>query len=58
MKKIFFLALLFLTMINSFGQTIGYDAFGLLLSKEDLNGTARYTAMSGAFGALGGNLSA
>lgn len=32
------------------------DAF--LFTQEDLNGTARYTGMAGAFGALGGDLSA
>lgn len=57
MKKLSFILLL-LASITSFSQAIGYDAFGLLLSKEDLNGTARFTGMSGAFGALGGNMSA
>ncbi|MBK5209608.1 MAG: outer membrane protein transport protein [Flavobacteriaceae bacterium] len=39
-------------------QTLGYNDVGVLFSKENINGTARYNAMSGAFGALGGDLSA
>ncbi|WP_372766792.1 OmpP1/FadL family transporter [Lutibacter sp.] len=39
-------------------QTLGYNDIGVLFSKEKINGTARYNAMSGAFGALGGDLSA
>jgi len=39
-------------------QTLGYNDIGVLFSKENINGTARYNAMSGAFGALGGDLSA
>jgi hypothetical protein len=39
----------------SFSQSI-YD--GLRYSKNDITGTARYEAMSGAFGALGGDISA
>ena len=30
----------------------------LLLAQEDITGTSRYTGMAGAFGALGGDLSA
>lgn len=58
MKKIVIVLLFTLITIPGFSQTIGYDSFGLLLTKEGINGTARYTGMSGAFGALGGNLSA
>ena len=39
-------------------QTLSYNDIGVLFSKENINGTARYNAMSGAFGALGGDLSA
>lgn len=39
-------------------QTLGYNDIGVLFSKENITGTARYNAMSGAFGALGGDLSA
>ena len=38
-------------------QTLSYNDIGALFSKETINGTARYNAMSGAFGALGGDLS-
>ena len=39
-------------------QTLSYSDIGVLLSKDKINGTARYNSMSGAFGALGGDLSA
>jgi hypothetical protein len=39
-------------------QTLSYEDLGVLFSGEEINGTARYRAMSGAFGALGGDLSA
>lgn len=42
----------------SSAQTLSYNDIGVLFSKENTNGTARYNAMSGAFGALGGDLSA
>ena len=38
-----------------YGQNL-YEAYQL--SSSELKGTARYTAMSGAFGALGGDISA
>lgn len=40
------------------GQVINYNQAGVLFTSEDINGTARFNAMSGAFGALGGDLSA
>lgn len=39
-------------------QTLGYTDVGVLFSTEKIMGTARYNAMSGAFGALGGDISA
>lgn len=39
-------------------QTLSYNNIGVLFSQESINGTARFNAMSGAFGALGGDLSA
>ena len=55
-KKIFlFAGLLFSWVINS--QVIGYGDAAVLFSSQDNNGTARFNAMSGAFGALGGDLS-
>src|SRR5690606_8198590 len=53
MKKIFF-AFIAITSMAVEAQNIG-DA--LRYSTSDLTGTARYKAMSGAFGALGGDLS-
>ena len=57
MKKLYLIALLcFAYTLNA--QTLSYNEIGVLFSKETINGTARYNAMSGAFGALGGDLSA
>lgn len=53
MKKL--LALILLISIDSFAQDIT-DA--LRFSTNTINGTARYTSMGGAFGALGGDISA
>jgi hypothetical protein len=53
MKKIF---LIFsLISITGFSQNIN-DV--MLFSGENIQGTARYNAMSGAFGALGGDMTA
>jgi len=43
---------------QAFSQVKDYDQTALLFGQEKLNGTARFTSMSGAFGALGGDLSA
>ncbi|UMB62081.1 outer membrane protein transport protein [Lutibacter sp. A80] len=58
MKKLFLATMLFSIAYISNAQTLGYNDIGVLFSKETINGTARYNAMSGAFGALGGDLSA
>lgn len=58
MKKIIVLAALVATTFTSFSQSLAYDDLGILFSKDDNYGTARYNAMSGAFGALGGDHSA
>jgi hypothetical protein len=58
MKKFITLAALFVVNLMSYGQSLGYQDLALLFSQEDGNGTARFTAMSGAFGALGGDVSA
>ncbi|MCM2302555.1 MAG: outer membrane protein transport protein [Flavobacteriaceae bacterium] len=55
-KLLLLLTLLFSTIIYS--QSLGYNDLGILFSGDEYNGTARYNAMSGAFGALGGDLSA
>lgn len=55
MKKILFLLLTGLTVSVSNSQDVS-DA--VRFSQDGLNGTARFRAMSGAFGAVGGDLSA
>ncbi|CAM4349482.1 OmpP1/FadL family transporter [Gillisia hiemivivida] len=55
MKKLYTLVIAFLAMTFSQAQDIT-DA--VRYSSDQLSGTARYRAMSGAFGALGGDLSA
>lgn len=54
MKKIFFIIFLAFTA-TSIGQT-AQDA--MFFSRESIFGTARFSAMGGAFGAVGGDLSA
>lgn len=56
MKNLFF-ALAVLTAYISSAQTLGYNDIGVLFTNDQINGTARYNAMSGAFGSLGGDLS-
>ncbi|WP_264553831.1 OmpP1/FadL family transporter [Flavobacterium sp. N2038] len=55
MKKIFFLLITGLTVSVSYSQEVS-DA--MRYAQDNLTGTARFRAMSGAFGALGGDLSA
>jgi hypothetical protein len=55
MKKYFFLVCLITFNLSAFAQA-EFDA--LRLSQTDITGTARYVGMSGAFGALGGDMSA
>ena len=57
MKKILII-LIFLSGFIANAQVLGYSDLGLLFSTEDNQGTARTMAMKGAFGALGGDLSA
>lgn len=54
MKRIFFLLISGLTFSISYSQEIS-DA--VRYSQDNLNGTARFRAMGGAFGAVGGDLS-
>lgn len=56
MKK--FITLLFLVFsINFSAQSLDFHDLGILFSQNDHNGTARFMAMGGAFGALGGDVS-
>lgn len=54
MKKLFFLFITGLTVSASYSQDVS-DA--LRYSQDNITGTARFRAMSGAFGAVGGDLS-
>ena len=55
MKRILFLLITVISLTAMNAQNI---TDGLRYSESDLNGTARFSAMSGAFGALGGDMSA
>lgn len=55
MKKIFFSIITFLAILGIKAQNTT-DA--LLYSQDEIQGTARFRALSGAFGALGGDMSA
>ena len=57
MKNFLTLAALLAVVLTSQSQSLGYQDLALLFSQDDANGTARFTSMSGAFGALGGDLS-
>lgn len=57
MKRLFISAIFFAVSFTSFSQNLRYQDLGVLFSQDDNNGTARFTAMNGAFGALGGDIS-
>jgi hypothetical protein len=57
MKKNITIVALFAVTLMSYSQSLGYQDLALLFSQDDTNGTARFSAMSGAFGALGGDIS-
>lgn len=58
MKKVTLFVLFCAISLPNFSQSLGYQDLALLFSKDNNAGTARFTAMSGAFGALGGDVSA
>ena len=63
MKKILFISAFLCVFISNAQESepsslMSYGDLGVLFTGEDNNGTARFRAMSGAFGALGGDLSA
>jgi len=58
MKKLFFLIGGILSSLAINAQVLSYTEAGVLFASEDINGTARFNAMGGAFGALGGDVSA
>ena len=57
MKKNIIIAILFAVSYTTYSQSLGYTDLALLFSQDNYNGSARFTAMSGAFGALGGDIS-
>jgi len=57
MKKLVFLIGGILSSLAINAQVINYNQVGVLFAGDDNNGTARYSAMGGAFGALGGDIS-
>ena len=58
MKKVLFLLGGLLSSLAINAQVLSNSDVAILFSGEEINGTARFNAMSGAFGALGGDLSA
>ena len=57
MKKIIYILFLGLGTQFSFGQSHRFTDLGLLFNQKDISGTARYKGLSGAMGALGGDIS-
>ena len=58
MKKKFFIVAFAAVNLASYAQALGYEDLSLLFSRNDGNGSARFVAMAGAFGAVGGDVSA
>ena len=58
MKKVLFLLGGLLSSLAINAQVLSNSDVAILFSGEENNGTARFNAMGGAFGALGGDLSA
>ncbi|PQJ21510.1 hypothetical protein [Tenacibaculum sp. SG-28] len=58
MKKDKILTPLLLLPLIAFSQSLSYNELGFIFAKDDGYGTARFEAMGGAFGALGGDESA
>ena len=56
MRNSYIIAALFLAAAQQVSAQSAFDAYSL--SQTDLKGTARFMSMAGAFGALGGDLSA
>lgn len=58
MRHFILLILFVLQPLISFAQALDYDHLAILFSNQKFQGTARFNAMGGAFGALGGDISA
>ena len=57
MKQLFIIATLFVATSMSYSQSLDYQDLALIFSQDDVNGSARFTGMSGAVGAVGGDIS-
>ena len=57
-KYLFFAAAFFTAAVSHAQQDLNTPEDAVRLANDEMNGTARFRAMSGAFGALGGDLSA
>lgn len=57
MKKLLF-SIAVLTVCITNAQTLSYNDIGVQFTNEQISGSARYNALSGAFGSLGGEISA
>jgi hypothetical protein len=58
MKKVTLFVFFWAISMPIFSQSLGYGDLAILFSKDNNSGTARFNAMSGAFGALGGDVAA
>ena len=58
MKKIIFIAAFAAVNLTAHAQALGYEDISLFFSRNDGNGSARFVAMAGAFGAVGGDVTA
>ena len=54
-RTIFFVAFVAVSCMSN-SQSLGYQNLSLMFSKNDGNGSARFVAMGGAFGAIGGDV--
>ena len=58
MKKFLLFVAFASAQVMSYSQALGYEDLAILFSQNDHNGSARFVAMGGAFGALGGDVTA
>jgi hypothetical protein len=58
MKKIIFFVTFAAMGYTSYSQSLGYEDLSTMFSRNDRNGSARFVAMGGAFGAVGGDVTA
>ena len=58
MRKIIFFVALAAVNFTSYSQSLDYVDLAKIFSRNDGNGSARFVAMGGAFGAIGGDVTA